>query len=75
MAPERFVTVRLADPTHKLPMPGARGRLFSQDGERVDSWQPFWKMCLKDGSVVVAPPPSVATSSAAAAAGAPAPAK
>jgi hypothetical protein len=50
-APGRFIVVRPANPSHKLPMPGT-GRQLPADGERVDSWDPFWEMCLKDGSVV-----------------------
>jgi hypothetical protein len=63
-SPTRFQVVRLADTTHKLPMPGAGGRLFPAEGELVDTWNPFWMMCLADGSVVLGASASSASSKA-----------
>lgn len=66
--PERFVKAVLTDPTHKLPFPG-QSRLFSVSGETIDRWDPFWIMCIKDGSINVVPPappaPKPASSAAA----------
>jgi hypothetical protein len=53
--PTRYSAMRLADPTHTLPMPGAK-RFFSQapTGETVDMHDPFWMMLAADGSIVPA---------------------
>lgn len=48
---DRYIDVVLADPSHKLPMPGA-ARFFSAEGEKVDSWDPFWLALLADGSII-----------------------
>jgi hypothetical protein len=56
---ERFVIVHLTDPTHKLPIPGAH-RFFSaaDEGEKVDAWDPFFHLCLVDGSLTAGPRPA-----------------
>jgi uncharacterized membrane protein len=56
----RLQKAYLANPDEKLPMPGGSGRFFSAEGETVDSWDPFWKMCLKDGSLTLTPPATLA---------------
>jgi len=54
---ERYIDVVLADASHKLPMPGVP-RFFSVEGERVDSWDPFWLALLADGSIERKPDPA-----------------
>ena len=56
---DRIITAHLADPTHKLPVPNGGGRLFStaDEGEQIDTWDPFWIGVLKDGSIVAGPRP------------------
>lgn len=51
-ADSRFALARLADFTHKLPMPSAP-RLFAVQGEIVDLWDGFWQALLRDGSIVL----------------------
>jgi hypothetical protein len=53
--------VRLADPSHRLPMPG-HARFFGSAGkgkddlfdavEVIDQREAFWLACLRDGSIV-----------------------
>lgn len=46
------ITVRLADPSLKLPMPGQPG-VFAPEGPfPVSAVDMFWAQCLADGSVV-----------------------
>ncbi len=49
----RFIHARLADPSHKLPVPGT-ARLFSTalEGELIDPIDAFWAGLLADGSLV-----------------------
>ncbi|UNJ22051.1 sheath terminator protein [Microcystis phage vB_MweS-yong2] len=48
--------VKLADPAHILPWPGAPGRFLAGDAVAdVDPDHPFWRECLADGSVIPAP--------------------
>lgn len=49
-SPERFIAAVLADPEHKLPMPNV-ARLFSAEGEQIDTWDQFWLALLADGSI------------------------
>ena len=51
----RHVFVRLADPSHKLPIPNSK-RLFPAEGELVDTYDPYWLQLIGDGSVVVGEP-------------------
>jgi hypothetical protein len=51
---ERFIDVVLADPSHRLPLPGSAS-LFPETGARVDTWDPFWLILLADGSLMPAP--------------------
>jgi hypothetical protein len=51
--PSRFYAAVLADPSHKLPLPGpGAARFFSAEGEVVDSADPFYGHLLADGSLV-----------------------
>jgi hypothetical protein len=56
---DRYLDVVLSDPSHRLPMPGT-ARLFSADGEKVDSWDGFWLMLMADGSIKPKPAPAPA---------------
>jgi len=42
----------LKNPDHKLPMPDRGGRLFGDDGEWVDPYHPFYRLCLDQGDIV-----------------------
>lgn len=54
--PSRFYAAVLADPSHKLPLPGpGAARFFSAEGEVVDSADPFYGHLLADGSLVRKP--------------------
>ena len=59
--PNRYIFAHLADPGHKLPFPRS-ARLFSasDEGEQIDSYDPFWIQLLADGSVKAGPRPVVA---------------
>lgn len=53
----RLAFVILANPEHKLPMPGTITRqMFPADGSLVNLDEPFWIAALQDGSVKLAPP-------------------
>lgn len=49
---DRIVSAYLVDPEHKLPIPGS-SRFFSADdaGEKIDTWDQFWRNLLRDGSL------------------------
>lgn len=49
-----IVRARLANPEHKLPVPGTQ-RFFSvaDDGEKIDLNDPYWQLCITDGSLVL----------------------
>ena len=59
------IFARLVNPNHKLPMPGLyryfgrdwRGFLKSGGVECVDGDDPFWRLCLTDGSLEEVPAP------------------
>jgi len=46
----RFIRVKLANPDHKMPMPG-QARLFGAV-ETADTYDAFWLCLLADGSVI-----------------------
>ena len=52
--PSRFVEAVLADPSHKLPLPG-RSRTFLTEGETIDRFDPFYAHLLADGSLRLKP--------------------
>lgn len=52
-----LVFARLAEPSHKLPLPDRGGRLFRSAGETVDRENPFYRALFADGSLVVAEKP------------------
>jgi hypothetical protein len=54
MMTQTLVRARLANPDHKLPVPGTQ-RAFSPapDGETIDMSDPFWRMLVVDGSLVL----------------------
>lgn len=54
----KLVFAKLADPAAYLPMPDLGGRAFPAEGFLVDSDDPFWMACLKDGSIREAKPPA-----------------
>ena len=49
--PSRYFAAVLADPSHKLPLPDRGGRHFLEDGEVIDSAEPFYAHLLADGSL------------------------
>lgn len=53
--PERY---RLADLAHQLPMPDRGGRLFdrTEEGEAVDTEDPFWRVLIADKDIVPVKP-------------------
>lgn len=51
------VNARLADPAHKLPMPGQPGSFFPAAGRAVDLSDPFWHALVADGSLVIVEDP------------------
>ncbi len=54
---ERYVRARLADLTHRVPLPGKNVMFTSSpEGEIVDTYDAFWKGLLHDGSLVLVPP-------------------
>lgn len=57
----RMVEAWLADPTHKLPLPG--GRVFV-DGQKVDTGDGFIAQLLADGSLVREKPDALAAKDA-----------
>ena len=52
----KIIDVRLAVDGQKLPMPDRGGRLFGDDGERIDADNAFWIARLADGSILEVPP-------------------
>lgn len=62
--PERFVFARLADSTHKLPVPGTRRFFSATEPEQVDSHDPYWRLPLADGSLRRVPAPKAAEAEA-----------
>ncbi|WP_054308921.1 hypothetical protein [Mesorhizobium sp. 1M-11] len=49
---------RLASDALKVPMPDRNGRLFSTDGETVDTEHPFYAALIADGDIVKEPQPA-----------------
>jgi hypothetical protein len=49
--PSRYFAAVLADPSHKLPLPDRGGRHFLEEGEVIDSAEPFYAHLLADGSL------------------------
>ncbi len=51
-----LMRIRLADPKHRVPLPGQPGRFLAGDGSiTVNSLHPLWAEMLRDGSIVAAP--------------------
>ncbi|HEV2501476.1 MAG TPA: hypothetical protein VGV39_00275 [Mesorhizobium sp.] len=46
---------RLASDALKVPMPDRDGRLFSVEGETVDTEHPFYAVLIADGDIVKEP--------------------
>lgn len=48
--------IRLADASHRLPLPGQPGGFLTGDGAfSVNLADPFWAALLRDGSIIEAP--------------------
>ena len=54
----KLVFAKLADLAGYLPMPDLGGRAFPREGFLVDADDPFWMVCLNDGSIREAKPPA-----------------
>jgi hypothetical protein len=56
------ITVRLADPASKLPLPNAAGAFAPEGDFTIDLANPYWAQAYADGSVIAPPAKASAAS-------------